>query len=350
MTGSERTFYLKTTEEMGIWKHAKEAHKEVLHPAHTDAKFRYFGIELEVEKLAPAPPDIITRTRQLLGKYAMIKHDGSLSNKGKGGFEIVSVPATLAYHKSGVWNEFFGLLGYYFVPSPPTTGLHVHVGLETIGKITAGKMLVFVNSLQNREFIESIAERKLGVPSPSNGKVYASVNEKWTISHLLSLKQHLPDCVWNPGNKRFYNRYSLDTAGRIKKDTKGNPIIASIKPSSVSIRPACRCPEGKYNLQKYEALRLATQRPTIEMRIFRGNVNQEFLYSALEFVDALADFCADVSPKQLTYSDFLTWVCKYNQSGQSKLYPNLSRLLINKAWIDPKKEKLKPEIKLLPLA
>ena len=86
------------------------------------------------------------------------------------------------------------------------------------------------------------------------------------------------------------------------------------------------------------------------MRIFRGNVNQEFLYSALEFVDALADFCADVSPKQLTYSDFLTWVCKYNQSGQSKLYPNLSRLLINKAWIDPKKEKLKPEIKLLPVA
>jgi len=334
---STRKAFLRTDKEHLIWKHQKEARHDVLFPAHREISFRYFGIELEVEKLPGGPPDLINRTRKLIGEFAMVKHDGSLSNHGKDGFEIVTVPATMAYHQSGVWDKFFDLLGYYFINSPSTAGLHVHVGLGTVGKITASKIAVFANSLKNREFMESIAERDLGVANP-NGKVYANVKDGWKLSDMFSLRQHTPDCVWNPKNKRTMSHYAVTEKGELKKDKMGHPIIASIKPSQVVVRPVCKCPEGVYNIDKYHAFNPTTKRPTIELRIFRGKVDKNFLYSALEFSDALVDFCNETSPANLDYKTFLNWICRYNPSGHATLYPHLSRLLINKSWIDPPKE------------
>lgn len=336
--------FYKTDQEHQIWKHQKESHVDILHKAHTEIPFRYFGVEIEVEKIPGAPPDMILRTyKQFPDGFVMVKHDGSLSDKGKGGFEIVTCPGTLAYHKGGVWDKFFDNLGGFFLETAPTAGIHIHAGLGTITKIVSGKMLMFINAQRNREFIESIAERTLGLSNP-NGKVYMNVNVDWKMSDIVRTKQHENSCCWHPKNRLAFNRYVLNEGGSVKKDSFGNPIIASIKPGSLAVRPVCKCLPGVYNLTKYEAFNLMTHRPTVELRIFRGIVHKEFLYSALEFTDALADYCSEVSPAQLNYTDFLAWMTHYNASGKTKLYPNLSRHLINKGWLDPKKSALKPGV------
>lgn len=344
MAGHARAnnFY-KTPKEEAIWKHQKEAYHDTLHKAHAETPFRYFGVEVEVEKVPGGPPDMINRTYDAFpDDFVMVKHDGSLSQKGKGGFEIVTMPGTLAYHKGGVWDKFFDNLGQFFLPVAPTAGIHVHAGLGTITKIVSGKMLMFINSSKNREFIESVAERTLGIPNP-NGKTYMNINDKWKMSDVIRTKQHEPSCCWNPKNKLTLNRYVLEKNGAVKKDEFGNPIIASIKPGSIVVRPVCKCMPGIYHSTKYEAFNLMTKRPTVELRIFRGIIAKAYLFTALEFTDALADFCSEVSPGQLTYQDFLVWMTQYNASGKSKLYPYLSRHLINKGWLDPKKSPLKPE-------
>lgn len=345
MIGSPRqsNFY-KTPKEELIWKHQKESYHDTLHKAHYETPFRYFGVEIEVEKVSAAPPDMILRTyKQFPEHFVMVKHDGSLSQKGKGGFEIVTMPGTLAYHKSGVWDGFFDNLGGFFQASAPTAGIHVHAGLGTITKIVSGKMLLFINAARNREFIESIAERTIGIPNP-NGKLYMSVNDGVKISDVVRTRQHDANCCWSSKNKMTLNRYKLAADGTPLVDNYGNPIIASIKPGSITVRPACKCVPGLYHSTKYEAFNLMTKRPTVELRIFRGIVQKEFLFSAIEFTDALADYCSESSPDKLNYQDFLAWMAQFNPSGKSKLYPNLSRHLINKSWLDPKKSPLKPGV------
>lgn len=329
---SKKVMFCKTPQERLIYKHRLENHKP--------ENFRYFGVELEVEKMPGAPPDMLQRTYNMLSdEFVMVKHDGSLSNKGKGGFEIVSVPATMAYHKGGVWDKFYNHIGQFFQERPPTTGLHVHVGIDAIGRLTSGKMLLFINSEKNREFIERIAQRQLGVANP-NGKIYAAVHDSWKISDLIKLKQHEPGCPWDPINRTVFNRYATRKDGTLLTDNMGNPIIKSLEGSTTIVRRICKCKPGMYKgLEKYEAFNLMTKRPTVELRIFRGIVSQFFLYVALEFADALADFCADSSPSMLSYRDFLNWMCKFNPYGRSQ-FPSLSRHLINEGWIDPPKHTL----------
>jgi hypothetical protein len=325
---SRKGFYFKTPGEQLIAKRMRENHMQ--------ENFRYFGVELEVEKAPAAPPDLLLRVYgQLSEAFIMVKHDGSLSNKGKGGFEIVSVPATMKYHKSGVWDKFYKNLGTFFVSSPATTGLHVHIGIDSVGKLTAGKMLLFINSLKNREFVERIAQRHLGVTSP-NGKIYAGIKDDWHLSDVLRLKQHDAGCPWDSATRKVLNRYKTH-GGMIDKDSVGNPIIDTLTGKPTYVRPVCRCSPGVYKFQKYEAFNLSTKRPTVELRLFRGIVSQFFLMVALEFADALADFCAVTKPSQLSYRDFLAWMCQFSSSGKNELYPSLSRHLINEGWIDPPK-------------
>lgn len=294
---------------------------------------RYFGIELEVEKVPGVPPDIAARTITTLGnKFVMLKHDGSLSRHGKNGFEIVTKPATMQYHKGGIWDAFYEHLADFFEEAPATTGLHVHVGTSTVLPITIGRMLMFINADKNREFVCDISGRQLDVPNP-NGRIYAGVKDNWKASDLMRLRQHAADCPWNPRNKAANNRYALDAIGRIKFDPYGNAIIATLTGTQSPVRATCKCQPGLYNLQKYDALNVMTKRATVEFRIFRGVVKQTFLYMALEFADALVDFCADTAMSGLTYQNFVEWIVR----GRRKIYPNLYRHLVNLGWIDPPK-------------
>lgn len=298
-----------------------------------------YGLELEVEKIKAGPFHLDKKAVNWLHQdFFMVKHDGSLSAKGRGGFEIVTMPATLAYHEDGAWRKFFDVLSPYFQYAPPTAALHVHFGTATIGDATIDKMANFVNNKQNLEFLASIAHRDLNTPNP-NGKIYATMRD-WKPGDLLRLKIHSPDCPWNPNNQ-YDNRYERTSTGSVLKDDWGHPIIGSLRPSALIKRAICRCQAGRYNLKDhYSAFNLLTKRPTAELRIFRGIVKEEFLYGALEFTSALISFCTDTSPNELSYPNFLEWI----RDGRRRAYPNAVMLLQNRGWIEPAKSRLNLEL------
>jgi hypothetical protein len=317
------TKFYKTPEETQLFIRRK---KLSLHP---ERIFRNFGVELEVEKLAGGPPNIVARTRDVFQEFALIKRDGSLSRNGAGGFEIVSAPATLAFHKGGIWSTFFKHLGPFFQAAPATTGLHVHVGLNTLSTLTVDKMLLFVNAQENREFVYGMAKNP-------NGRLYAMVRE-WNPGMMMALKQHQGSCPWHPQNKTVGNFFKT-VNGFVQYDPYGNPIILKTKADPTTVRPVCKCEEGHYNIEHYEAINLRTHRPTVELRMFKGVVNESFLYACLEFADSLADFCAQAETQGLHYKDYLEFL-----KDKTKRYNNLYRLLVNQCWIDPPKDKRKVE-------
>lgn len=321
--------FYKTQEEEKVLKHRKVV------STFPERPFRNFGVELEVEKLPGGPPDLLSRTRKIFGKFVMVKHDGSLSRHGKGGFEIVSMPATMAYHKSGVWTSFFQHLGPFFQEAPDSTGLHIHIGLNTLSPLTVDKMLLFVNVSENREFIYGMANRNLLRPNP-NGRLYANVRG-WGLGDMMKLKQHNGDCPWHPNNRESRNYYKL-VNGQVQYDPWGNPIIGNINGDPATVRATCKCQEGHYNIDHYEAVNLRTHRPTVELRIFRGIMNESFLYACLEFSDSLADFCTVCPMDELHFKNYLDFL-----KDKTKRYKNLYRLLVNQCWIDPPKDKHKTE-------
>jgi hypothetical protein len=176
-----------------------------------------------------------------------------------------------------------------------------------------------------------MANRNLLKQNP-NGRLYAGIKQ-WGASDMMKLKQHNGQCPWHPSNKG-QGSYFRVTNGTIQTDPFGNPVIVSTTPAPSTVRAACKCPDGHYNLDHYEAVNLRTHRPTVELRIFRGLVNEQFLYACLEFADSLSDFCVATALDELHFKNYL-----YYLGDKTKRYRNLYRLLVNQCWIDPPKHK-----------
>jgi hypothetical protein len=116
-----------------------------------------FGVELELECVNGTTPG--ERAELVLGRighdFAVCKSDGSLTD----GFEIVTAPADIATHRKR-WAQLLtermkGLRSW----DTSTCGMHVHVSRRPLSRLTIGKILVFVNSAENRDFIHTVAGR-----------------------------------------------------------------------------------------------------------------------------------------------------------------------------------------------
>lgn len=124
-----------------------------------DPRLNLLGVELEVEsKYASSACEDAMGCREALGEsFAITKRDGSL---GDGGFEIVTIPATLQSQREH-WGKFFSR-----VPTGLTSwengncGMHVHASRAPLSQLTIGKILEFVNASANESFITRIAGRK----------------------------------------------------------------------------------------------------------------------------------------------------------------------------------------------
>lgn len=133
---------------------------------------RHYGVELETILKKGDLHDAASETLDLLNEgeskdegFAYLKEDSSLSKEVKaegysGSFEIVTHPATLPIQKKK-WEHFLdnrpkGLIS----KDAESTGLHIHVEREQLGDLAIGKILAFVNSLQNKEFVTAIARRE----------------------------------------------------------------------------------------------------------------------------------------------------------------------------------------------
>lgn len=234
----------------------------------------WLGVELELE-----PRDkysgYLDEINNDVGDFAVLKHDGSLSSYG---VEIVSVPATLEWHRHN-WKRFFDnsaklMKGWH----TENCGMHVHMDKSAISALTLGKMLVFINSDKNEKFIDMVGGR--------NQNTYCHRN------YFLAEK---------PG------RYGKDF-----KESSGTDHYYALSVSGHN--------KGK----------------TVEMRIFRANCAEAGFIKNLEFCVALVEFCKQASAKEvMEYTSFIRWM---KAPSRIKQFPRLYAWLVRERFITEKKE------------
>ena len=241
----------------------------------------YLGVEIEVEQRMDCPSDITGLVLKELNideargraiavavkadkfdsdhdnkDYAILKHDGSLC---EGGFEIVTAPCTLAYHKTK-WKDFCadsGAQQHLKSWNTGTCGMHVHITRRAFSPLQLGMMLTFYSCKENKEFIEHIAGRG-------------------DVQYVRWINGKEPRDILEDDEYRT-NKY------------------------------------GNYQMlrdsDRYTNVNLSNAN-TVEIRIFRGNINRKAIMRNLEFVHAVFMYCKDAGMTNLYYEDFTHWVYK----------------------------------------
>lgn len=162
-------------------------------------------------------------------EFAFLKHDGSIRG-GAGGFEIVTHPATLDFHKER-WPAIFS-------PNRPDklrsdfskyeTGMHVHVTREGLTDLTILKMMAFVNANGNREFINAVAGRtptdwaKFGPKTAKDMKPPHSKYEAINLLHSDSVEFRIFAGTLDP-EVFFRNLEFVDACTEMCKPTQTSP-------------------------------------------------------------------------------------------------------------------------------
>ena len=118
-----------------------------------DKKSLMFGVELELEVEDGSVACVADKaTSTFPDRFLIAKEDGSLTN----GFELVSHPATLAYHRTSQWDKM--LRATRAVPRN-TCGMHVHIDRSGLTHMQVAKMFHFVNCHENDRFVYCVARR-----------------------------------------------------------------------------------------------------------------------------------------------------------------------------------------------
>jgi hypothetical protein len=206
---------------------------------------RYMGVELEIDGAG----ENAEHAREILNfsdeeQLFYIKSDGSLTN----GLEIVTHPATLAYHMEQFpWEEITNTaraLGYRSHQAG-TCGLHVHVSRAALGRthkaqeLTVSRLLILI---------------------------WRHWAELWKFSRRRS-----DNWCRQQYHETKVSRYGLDDAKQ----------------------------QGRYT-----ALNLTNQH-TIEFRLFRGTLNMTTLRATLQLVDVLLDISKTRSIAWIARSSWL---------------------------------------------
>lgn len=127
-------------------------------PPQSIRKGLWFGIEIEVERRGNCPSDIHARVAHDIVDLGIMARDGSLSVDG---FEIKSVPGSLLWHRQA-WDRFFDRSAKYLRSwGTNTCGMHIHINSGAMTRMVLGKMMVFINSPANRDFINRVAGRNI---------------------------------------------------------------------------------------------------------------------------------------------------------------------------------------------
>lgn len=202
----------------------------------------WLGVELEVEAREGAPADFVRTTFETVRNFAILKFDGTL---GGYGFEIVSVPGTLGWHRNA-WEPFFERAAPHLRSwATGRCGMHVHINRHALSNLALGKLMVFINSPENLPLIEKVAGR-------GSTQYSRLASKKVTDVHLL-------------------RRHAL----------------------------------GGH----YDAISLSERNggATIELRIFRGNVARHGFYRNLEFTAAACEFATATGAGRTGIADFCGW-------------------------------------------
>ena len=229
------------------------------------------GIELEVNYRNDCKKHTIHKRieENYCTGIAICKSDGSVNN----GFEVNFVPMSLNYIKSrDLFNDFYNnvhteLSSY----RSNETGVHVHLSRKALTRLQIGKIVEFVNTYMNRNYIVAISGR--------NPNQYTEIRDNLKIKHT-------------------------------------NQSINFKKSTDENLRERAM-------YRKYNAVNLM-HKDTIELRIFKGNLKPSTLYRYIEFAHSLANFVKHNSILDINYKDFIKFVYTNRQT-----YPFLNEFNLN---------------------
>ena len=239
--------------------------------------FLYLGVELEVECGDDNREDVARVIDKKHHDLLMLKDDGSLSC----GFEMVTGPYSLEEHQK-IWGDITETAVRAGARSwgHSSTGLHVHLSRKFFTPLVLGKMLVFLNSEQTRKQIIRLAGRE--------SYDYAAMCKK-KHSDVYGYRTE-----WND---------RLRTEERVRRSGR-------------------RC-TGSGN--RYEILNL-TPEHTVEIRIFKGTLNEGHVLADIEFCHAVAYWATDCSiAESESWASFWRYVL-----GHRKLYSHLIKYMARK--------------------
>ncbi len=266
--------------------------KPVKHPSQEPI---YLGLELEVTAKGAARTTIGVKQiiKQIadssFGDHAITKHDGSI---GDYGMEIVTVPATLAYHKDMLEKHFFGEpnMLHKNLMVTDACGLHVHIAKNAFTPLDIGKFMSFINSNANKAFVDAMANR---------------------APNMYCLKQTMAG----------ENALGVDISAKIGLTAcRENSVRKGLNFTTLP----------RENLTRRRAINLQNAH-TLEVRSFKSSTDKNNVLRKMEFCESLLKFVRNSSPQQMTSYDYVNFLLdKANKAS----YPYLIRWLASKGYID----------------
>lgn len=212
----------------------------------------YMGVEVEIDGGSDKDDCIYNIFKTSKDVYC--KHDGSLGY----GFEFVTQPATLSYHKNNLkYDDIINVCKSFDFKSDSmdTTGLHVHV---------------------SRKFFSTPESAKEGAL-----KLEILMERFWNTMLLFARRDEIKAERWA---KR---RYFLESDYYNMLDNR-----------------AIRNFINEMNYDRYTAIN-TTNSNTIEFRLFSGSIKKEIIFATLEFVDLLCRYVKGASFEEVKN---VTWI------------------------------------------
>lgn len=234
----------------------------------------YFGVEIEVECVEGEKE----RGSRYLSRepFWWCKRDASLDH----GFEVVTHPFTWSWflENKDIWVDHFktlkemGFLSF----NTQTCGMHVHLDKGAFTRLHLYKFMKLI--YDNKQFVIDISER-----NKDKLELYAGI-DKENVS--------LPEKAKADSN--FIPRETRRAQG----DDEGHYVAVNLIKDS-----------------------------TVELRIFRGCLEEDRLMKNMEFVKALYEFSRITAIRNITVPVFCDWV-----EGRAHTYKNLHRFLENNGY------------------
>ena len=237
----------------------------------------YLGVELEIDRGGEDKEN----AQQILdvandgGERIYCKHDGSLSE----GFEIVSHPMTVAYHKEKMnWKEVFdeAMSMDYLSHCTETCGLHIHVNRDAFG-----------------EYI---------------------IDQEACISRIVFFfEKHWDDLV------RFSRR-------KLSNLNRWASRYATISPTAKETYKKAK----DSHAGRYVAVNLSNEE-TIEFRLFRGTLRYETFIATLQLVAFICELARNLSDRDFEEMSWRDFVLKVDADKMPELvsYLKIRRLYVN---------------------
>lgn len=241
---------------------------------------RFFGVELEVDyggHLDDNAREVLEIANETQEENLYIKHDGSLED----GFELVSHPMTLDYHKNIMpWKEIMKKLVQMGYTSHKTTtcGLHCHINRTALGAThadqedTIGRILYFV---------EHNWGEMLRFSRRTEGQM-----QRWAARYGMKSR---PKELMDDAKNNNYSRY--------------------------------RC----INIQNYN---------TIEFRMFRGTLKYNTFIATLQLVNEICNVALSMSDEEIQNLSWSEFVSRLNTDEHKELITYLNERNIYESEVE----------------